>query len=181
MRFRYEPSGLDTRQTSGTPPQSGCHKVRCCPRHGREVSRPFGHRYRFRAGAHLRGSETVGIRPSALDQSRVRGSSTPFGFGWKLPLPSITRKIDKGLPPRQYEDARGASTLIPAGAEDLVLPMWRGDSFVTKGRAWSVCDLTRRPHPSASPASPAWVRSTTSPSLVGASITRPNQGFPGQT
>jgi hypothetical protein len=27
----------------------------------------------------------------------------PFGFGWSLPLPSITRKTDKGLP--QYRDS----------------------------------------------------------------------------
>ena len=35
----------------------------------------------------------------------------PFGFGWSLSLPSITRKTDKGLP--QYRDARRVRRLHP--------------------------------------------------------------------
>jgi RHS repeat-associated protein len=42
----------------------------------------------------------------------------PFGFGWNLSLPRITRKTDKGLP--QYRDARESDTFILSGAEDLV-------------------------------------------------------------
>src|SRR5213595_1632704 len=42
----------------------------------------------------------------------------PFGFGWSLSLPSITRKTDKGLP--KYEDAAEADVFILSGAEDLV-------------------------------------------------------------
>jgi RHS repeat-associated protein len=42
----------------------------------------------------------------------------PFGFGWSLALPSITRKTDKGLP--QYEDGEEFDTFILSGAEDLV-------------------------------------------------------------
>jgi RHS repeat-associated protein len=42
----------------------------------------------------------------------------PFGFGWSLALPSITRKTEKGLP--QYMDAGEADTFILSGAEDLV-------------------------------------------------------------
>src|SRR5580658_8279328 len=42
----------------------------------------------------------------------------PFGFGWSLSLPSITRKTDKGLP--QYRDAEESDTFILSGAEDLV-------------------------------------------------------------
>ena len=42
----------------------------------------------------------------------------PFGFGWSLALPSITRKTDKGLP--QYGDAEESDTFILSGAEDLV-------------------------------------------------------------
>src|SRR5256884_3543935 len=42
----------------------------------------------------------------------------PFGFGWSLALPSITRKTDKGLP--QYADAEESDTFILSGAEDLV-------------------------------------------------------------
>ena len=42
----------------------------------------------------------------------------PFGFGWNLSLPSITRKTDKGLP--RYLDADEADVFILSGAEDLV-------------------------------------------------------------
>jgi len=42
----------------------------------------------------------------------------PFGFGWSLSLPSITRKTDKGLP--RYEDAEETDVFILSGAEDLV-------------------------------------------------------------
>jgi RHS repeat-associated protein len=42
----------------------------------------------------------------------------PFGFGWSLSLPSITRKTDKGLP--RYQDAGGSDVFILSGAEDLV-------------------------------------------------------------
>lgn len=42
----------------------------------------------------------------------------PFGFGWNLSLPSITRKTDKGLP--QYRDAEESDVFILSGAEDLV-------------------------------------------------------------
>ena len=42
----------------------------------------------------------------------------PFGFGWKLSLPSITRKTDKGLP--QYQDGNESDVFILAGVEDLV-------------------------------------------------------------
>ena len=42
----------------------------------------------------------------------------PFGFGWSLSLPQITRKTDKGLP--QYHDAEETYVFILSGAEDLV-------------------------------------------------------------
>lgn len=42
----------------------------------------------------------------------------PFGFGWNLSLPSITRKTDKGLP--KYQDAEESDVFILSGAEDLV-------------------------------------------------------------
>src|SRR5262245_31269268 len=42
----------------------------------------------------------------------------PFGFGWGLSLPSITRKTDKGLP--QYLDAVDSDVFVLSGAEDLV-------------------------------------------------------------
>lgn len=42
----------------------------------------------------------------------------PFGFGWSLSLPSITRKTDKGLP--RYEDATESDIFLLSHAEDLV-------------------------------------------------------------
>src|SRR5438093_879131 len=42
----------------------------------------------------------------------------PFGFGWSLGLPSITRKTDKGLP--RYLDGDESDVFILSGAEDLV-------------------------------------------------------------
>lgn len=48
----------------------------------------------------------------------------PFGFGWNLSLPSITRKTDKGLP--QYFDAVDSDVFVLSGAEDLV-PAYRRD------------------------------------------------------
>jgi len=42
----------------------------------------------------------------------------PFGFGWSLGLPAITRKTDKGLP--QYMDAEESDVFVLSGAEDLV-------------------------------------------------------------
>src|SRR5271168_3766407 len=41
----------------------------------------------------------------------------PFGIGWSLSLPSITRKTDKGLP--RYDDAKESDVYILSGVEDL--------------------------------------------------------------
>ncbi len=41
----------------------------------------------------------------------------PFGFGWSLSLPAITRKTDKGLP--RYDDAEDSDVFILSGSEDL--------------------------------------------------------------
>lgn len=42
----------------------------------------------------------------------------PFGFGWSVALPAITRKTDKGLP--RYLDEEDSDVFILSGAEDLV-------------------------------------------------------------
>lgn len=47
-----------------------------------------------------------------------------FGFGWRLSLPSITRKTDQGLP--RYLDAEESDVFVLSGAEDLV-PVYRQD------------------------------------------------------
>jgi hypothetical protein len=48
----------------------------------------------------------------------------PFGLGWALSLPQITRKTDKGLP--RYRDGEESDVFILSGAEDLV-PMLQPD------------------------------------------------------
>lgn len=42
----------------------------------------------------------------------------PFGLGWSVALPSITRRTDKGVP--VYDDAAESDVFILSGAEDLV-------------------------------------------------------------
>jgi RHS repeat-associated protein len=42
----------------------------------------------------------------------------PFGLGWKLSVPSIHRKTEKGLP--KYQDAEESDVFILSDAEDLV-------------------------------------------------------------
>jgi RHS repeat-associated protein len=42
----------------------------------------------------------------------------PFGLGWNLSLPSISRKTDRGLP--RYFDGADSDVFILSGAEDLV-------------------------------------------------------------
>jgi RHS repeat-associated protein len=42
----------------------------------------------------------------------------PFGIGWALSVPSITRKTDRGLP--RYADEERSDVFILSGAEDLV-------------------------------------------------------------
>ena len=42
----------------------------------------------------------------------------PFGLGWSLGLPAITRRTDKGLP--RYRDAEESDVFVLSGAEDLV-------------------------------------------------------------
>jgi RHS repeat-associated protein len=46
----------------------------------------------------------------------------PFGFGWRLSLPSITRRTDKGLPKYNDDspDQEESDIFILSGAEDLV-------------------------------------------------------------
>jgi RHS repeat-associated protein len=53
----------------------------------------------------------------SLSYDSGRGNS-PFGFGWSLALPEITRQTDKGLP--QYKDEEESDIFILSGAEDLM-------------------------------------------------------------
>jgi len=44
----------------------------------------------------------------------------PFGLGWSLSLPAVTRKTDKGLPKYRPEETEECDVFILSGAEDLV-------------------------------------------------------------
>jgi hypothetical protein len=46
------------------------------------------------------------------------GGNGPFGVGFRLSVPSISRKTERGLP--TYDDRNDADTFILSGAEDLV-------------------------------------------------------------
>lgn len=60
----------------------------------------------------------AGFTP-ALTLSYDSGAGNgPFGMGWQLSLPQITRRTDRGLP--QYQDAVESDIFILSGAEDLV-------------------------------------------------------------
>ena len=50
----------------------------------------------------------------------------PFGLGWHLSIPQITRKTDKGLP--RYNDAEDSDVFIFSGAEDLVPSLKASDA-----------------------------------------------------
>jgi RHS repeat-associated protein len=59
-----------------------------------------------------------GFGPELALSYDVGSGNGPFGFGWTLGLPSITRETDKGLP--QYADAIDSDVFLLSGAEDLV-------------------------------------------------------------
>jgi RHS repeat-associated protein len=51
--------------------------------------------------------------------------NSPFGFGWSVAIPSITRKTDKGLP--QYRDADESDIFMFSGAGDLLPALVQSD------------------------------------------------------
>lgn len=68
------------------------------------------------------------------------GGNGPFGLGWRLSVPSIARKTQKGLP--QYRDAQESDTFLLSGAEDLVPTLTRqGDEWVRDRRTRSPLDV----------------------------------------
>jgi RHS repeat-associated protein len=67
-----------------------------------------------------------GFTPT-LNLSYDSGSGNgPYGFGWTLNLPAITRKTERGLP--RYQDAADSDVFIMSGSEDLV------PAFTSDGR-----------------------------------------------
>ena len=81
-----------------------------------------------------------GFTPSlslAYDSGSGNG---PFGIGWSLSLPSITRKTDKGLPHYRSIEIAECDVFILSGAEDLVPVLverepglWVNDEFQAEG------------------------------------------------
>lgn len=59
--------------------------------------------------------------------------NSPFGLGWNLSIPAISRKTAKGLP--KYRDEEESDTFLLSGAEDLVPTLiqegseWKKDEF----------------------------------------------------
>ncbi len=62
----------------------------------------------------------------------------PFGIGWNVAFPTITRKTDKGLP--RYRDHEESDVFLLSGQEDLVPFLvqtgpgeWVDDEFEREG------------------------------------------------
>jgi RHS repeat-associated protein len=59
-----------------------------------------------------------GLAPQLALSYASGGGNGPFGLGWSLGVPSITRKTERELP--EYRDSVESDTFVLAGAEDLV-------------------------------------------------------------
>ncbi len=59
-----------------------------------------------------------GFGPQLMLSYDSGAGNGPFGFGWHISLPAITRKTDKGLP--QYQDESESDVFLLSGSEDLV-------------------------------------------------------------
>src|SRR6267143_934479 len=60
----------------------------------------------------------AGFGPQLVLSYDSGAGNGPFGFGWSLATPAITRKTDKGLP--RYLDGIESDVYVLGGAEDLV-------------------------------------------------------------
>ncbi|GHO71422.1 hypothetical protein KSC_103140 [Ktedonobacter sp. SOSP1-52] len=71
-----------------------------------------------------------GFGPQLILSYDSGAGNSPFGLGWNLSLPAITRKTDKGLP--HYQDApdKESDVFILSGTEDLV-PVLKQDASGT--------------------------------------------------
>ena len=86
--------------------------------HRREVCRQSGNRHRFALDPLPLSPGRSGFTPSlslAYDSGNGNG---PYGFGWNVIYPTITRRTDRGLP--QYRDDQESDVFILSGSEDLV-------------------------------------------------------------
>src|SRR5262249_31650999 len=60
----------------------------------------------------------AGFSPQLALNYDSGASNGPFGLGFSLSLPAITRRTDRGLP--KYQDSDESDVFILSGAEDLV-------------------------------------------------------------
>lgn len=74
------------------------------------------------------GRQGVGVSLS-VGYSSGAGNG-PWGIGWDLSIPAITRKTDKGLP--RYADGEDSDIFLLSGAEDLVPIVRKASSAVDK-------------------------------------------------
>jgi RHS repeat-associated protein len=132
-----EPSAVrDASVTTGPAEGNGSLPVLSLPKGGGAI-RGIGEKFSANPATGA-GSMTIplsvspgrsGFGPdSTLAYSSGAGNG-PFGFGWSLSLPSITRKTDKGLP--QYQDDQESDIFILSGAEDLM------PALVRTGGQWT--------------------------------------------
>jgi RHS repeat-associated protein len=82
-----------------------------------------------------------GFGPALALQYDSASGNGPYGLGWSLPLPTLTRRTDRGLP--RYEDAAGSDTFLLSGGEDLV------PALIERPAGW-VADAEERTRPDGS-------------------------------
>jgi hypothetical protein len=81
-----------------------------------------------------------GFGPTLSLQYSSGNGNGPFGLGWQLSIPRITRKTEKGLP--QYNDT---DVFVMSGAEDLVPCLKTVVDPTTGTEAWEPEEPIHRP------------------------------------
>ena len=109
--------------------------------HRREVLRQPGHGHRPSGFPFAVSPGRAGFHPDLSLSYDSGAGNGPFGHGFHLSVPQITRKTDKGLP--QYDDANDSDVFILSGAEDLV-PKRLADAGWQKERFDDGDDLVER-------------------------------------
>ena len=79
-----------------------------------------------------------GFGPQLTLQYSTGNGNGPFGLGWQLSIPRITRKTEKGLPTYTDQDV-----FVMSGAEDL-MPHLRQVQVVSEG--WDIVEQTMEPY-----------------------------------
>src|SRR5262249_11844405 len=76
-----------------------------------------------------------GVQPNLALVYDSGAGNGPFGLGFQLSVPKITRKTDKGLP--RYDDANESDVFILSEAEDLVPTLLeKPDNDPSKPKEW---------------------------------------------